>query len=127
MIAKNDIKQIKGASLIRYADDFVIFHENLESLKQSQKIVAGWLTQFDLELKPSKTKVVHTLKELDGNKPGFNFLGFNIRQYPVGQYQTGKNSSGKALGFKTIIKPSKESIKRHVIPRRRDKPHEQLS
>ncbi len=66
-----------------------------------------------MELKPSKTKVVHTLKDLDGNKPGFDFLGFNVRQYPVGKYQSGKNSNGEKLGFKTIIKPSSESVKRH--------------
>ncbi len=110
---ENRIKQVKGASLIRYADDFVIIHENLESLKQCQEIISEWLRKFDLELKPSKTKVVHTLEKLDGNKPGFDFLGFNIRQYPVGKYQSGKNTRGKTLGFKTIIKPSKESIKKH--------------
>ncbi len=65
---ENRIKQIKGASLIRYADDFVIFHENLEVLKQCQQIIREWLAQFDLELKPSKTKIVHTLNELDDNK-----------------------------------------------------------
>ncbi len=110
---ENRIKQIKGASLVRYADDFVIFHEDLKCLKQCQGIISEWLTQFDLELKPSKTKIVHTLKKLNDNKPGFNFLGFNIRQYPIGKYQSGKNSYGKILGFKTIIKPSKESIKKH--------------
>ncbi len=109
---ENRIKQVRGASLIRYADDFVIFHENLEVLKQCQKIICEWLTQFDLELKPSKTRVVHTLNELDNNKPGFDFLGFNIRQYKVGKYQSGK-CNGKLLGFKTIIKPSDESFKKH--------------
>ena len=93
--------------------DFVIFHEHLESLMQCQKIISEWLTQFDLELKPSKTKIVHTLKGLNYNKPGFDFLGFNIRQYPVGKYQSGRNTHGTILGFKTIIKPSKDSIKRH--------------
>ena len=110
---ENRIKQIKGASLIRYADDFVIFHKNLETLKQCQKIISEWLTQLDLALKPSKTRIAHTLYELNDEKPGFNFLGFNIRQYPVSKYQSGKNTMGKLLGFKTIIKPSKESIKRH--------------
>ena len=61
---ENRIKQIKGASLVRYADDFVIFHKNLEVLKQCQQIICEWLAQLDLELKPSKTKVVHTLNEL---------------------------------------------------------------
>ncbi|MDJ0746842.1 MAG: group II intron reverse transcriptase/maturase [Xenococcaceae cyanobacterium MO_167.B27] len=107
------IKQVKGASLVRYADDFVIFHENLEVLKQCQKIICEWLTQFDLELKPSKTKLVHTLNELNGNKPGFDFLGFNIRQYKVGKHQSSKNQHGKILGFKTIIKPSDDSVKKH--------------
>ncbi len=109
---ENRIKQIKGASLIRYADDFVIFHENLDVLKQCQKIISEWLAQYDLELKPSKTKVIHTLNELNDQEPGFDFLGFNIRQYKVGKYKSGR-CVGKILGFKTIIKPSNESVKRH--------------
>lgn len=40
-------------------------------------------------------------------------MGFNIRQYRVGKHQSGKNTHGKKLGFKTIIKPSKEKIKEH--------------
>jgi RNA-directed DNA polymerase len=110
---ENRIKQVKGASLIRYADDFVIFHENLEKLKQCQGIISEWLAQYDLEIKPEKTKIVNTLHELEDNKPGFNFLGFNVRQYPVGKYQSGRNTNGKILGFKTLIRPSKESVNRH--------------
>ncbi|MGK7949243.1 MAG: group II intron reverse transcriptase/maturase [Xenococcaceae cyanobacterium] len=110
---ENRIKQIKGASLIRYADDFVIFHENLDGLKQCQQIICEWLAQFDLELKPSKTRKVHTLNELDDQKPGFDFLGFNIRQYKVGKHQSGKTSHGIPLGYKTIIKPSDKSVRQH--------------
>lgn len=78
-----------------------------------------------LELKPSKTRIVHTLRKVrinkgDFNYPettdleiGFNFLGFNIRQYPVGKYTSGKNTKGESLGFKTLIKPSREAVKRH--------------
>ena len=43
----------------------------------------------------------------------FNFLGFNIRQYPVGKYQSGVNGAKDKLGFKTLIKPSDEGVKRH--------------
>ena len=107
------IQQIKGASLIRYADDFVIFHDDLDKLKECQKIINEWLSDYDLRLKPEKTKMVHTLNELNNEKPGFNFLGFNIRQYAVGKYQSGKNTHCEPLGFKTLIKPSKESIKNH--------------
>ena len=106
-------RRTKGATLIRYADDFVIFHENLETLEQCQQRIQNWLAEIGLELKGSKTQIVHTLNELEDKKPGFDFLGFNIRQYKVGKYQSGKNSHGKLLGFKTIIKPSKESAKRH--------------
>ncbi len=110
---ENRIKQVKGAALIRYADDFVIFHENLAVLNQCQQIICEWLSQLDLELKPSKTRIVHTLNELDGVKPGFDFLGYNIRQYRVGKHHSGKNPKRKLLGFKTIIKPSDNSVKRH--------------
>lgn len=66
-----------------------------------------------LEIKPSKTRLVHTLKEFEEEKPGFNFLGFNIRQFKAGKHTSGKNTKGKILGFSTIITPSKESQKVH--------------
>jgi RNA-directed DNA polymerase len=100
-------------SLIRYADDFVILHEDLNVILKCQEIIANWLSQIGLELNQEKTKITHTLKEYEDTKPGFDFLGFNIRQYPVGKYQSGKNTHGKLLGFKTIIKPSKEKVSSH--------------
>ncbi len=106
-------ENMSSLSLIRYADDFVIIHEKLEVIEQCQRIIGDWLAEYDLEIKPEKTRIAHTLKTHNGEKPGFNFLGFNIRQYPVGKYQSGKNSKSEPLGFKTIIKPSDESIKRH--------------
>ena len=52
----------------------------------------------------AKTRVVHTLRSTDGNESGFNFLGFSIRQYPT-------KTCNK--GYKTHIKPNRESQKRH--------------
>jgi RNA-directed DNA polymerase len=72
----------------------------------------GGLAEMGLELKPSKTRICHTLEPLEGQPPGFDFLGFNVRQYRVGKYQSGRHN-GKLLGFKTLIKPSKDAIKRH--------------
>jgi RNA-directed DNA polymerase len=66
-----------------------------------------------LVLSPTKTKVTHTLTPYEGNV-GFDFLGYTIRQFPAGKTHTGKNPGRKPLGFKTIIKPSKKSIKTHV-------------
>ncbi|AFZ15062.1 RNA-directed DNA polymerase (Reverse transcriptase) [Crinalium epipsammum PCC 9333] len=103
----------KSLSLIRYADDFVILHEDITVVKRCKEIISEWLMGMGLELKPSKTRLAHTLIEYEGQDAGFNFLGFNIRQYPAGKYNTGCNTVGKPLGFKTLIKPSKEKIKIH--------------
>ena len=99
-------------SLIRYADDFVVLHEDITVVQRCREIIAEWLKDMGLELKPSKTKLTHTLKEIGSEPPGFDFLGFNIRQHKVGKYTSGK-SNGKLLGFKTIITPSKQSQKKH--------------
>ncbi len=104
--------KLKSVSLIRYADDFVVLHENLEVILQVKKEIGKWLMDIGLELKPSKTRIAHTLKEYEGEKAGFDFLGFTVRQFPVGKYTSGR-ARGKILGFKTIITPSKESQIRH--------------
>jgi RNA-directed DNA polymerase len=44
---------------------------------------------------------------------GINFLGFTIRKFPTGKHQASKNTKGETLGFKTLIKPSQESVNRH--------------
>ena len=103
----------KSISLIRYADDFVILHENLEIIELCKTEIEKWLTGIGLELKPSKIRISHTLNKSDSEEPGFNFLGFNIKQFPVGKYNSGKKTNGGLLGFKTIITPSKRSQKTH--------------
>ena len=104
--------KLKSISLIRYADDFLVLHEDLEVVKLCKTEIEKWLSDIGLELKPSKTRIAHTLNKLEDEEPGFNFLGFNIKQFPVGKYQSGKTRGG-LLGFKTIITPSKDSQKRH--------------
>lgn len=101
-------------TLVRYADDFVILHEKLEVVLECQEIIQDWLKQIGLELKPAKTRIAHTLKPLNENQPGFDFLGFTIRQFKVGKYQSGENAQRKKLGFKTIIKPSAKKTKTHL-------------
>jgi len=99
--------------VIRYADDLVILHKDLVVVKECQSILAEWLKDMGLELKPSKTRIAHTLISM-GDKPGFDFLGFNVRQYPAGKTVSGNDNRGRRLGFKTIIKPSQKGIQRHV-------------
>jgi RNA-directed DNA polymerase len=93
-------------SLIRYADDFVILHKDVTVVQRCKEIISEWLKDMGLELKPSKTRLAHTLDKYEQESPGFDFLGFNIRQFEVGKYHSKQ-------GFKTIITPSKKKQKRH--------------
>nr|WP_293130099.1 reverse transcriptase domain-containing protein [Okeania sp. SIO3I5] len=100
----NQKSKMQSLSLIRYADDFVILHENIKVILQAKAVIQEWLSQIGLELKPEKTRIAHTLKEYEGNKPGFDFLDFTIRQWKV---------KSTEQGFKTLIKPSSKSIRTH--------------
>jgi RNA-directed DNA polymerase len=92
---------------------FVLFHSDKAVLDQAAARLTEWLSDMGLELKPSKTKVTHTLTPVGGNV-GFDFLGFTIRQFLVGKTHSGTHPHGGMLGFKTLIRPSKEGIKRHI-------------
>ncbi len=93
-------------NVIRYADDFVILHEDITVVQRCREIISDWLKGMGLELKPSKTRIAHTLNQYEQEKPGFDFLGFKIQQFPTGKYQSKQ-------GFKTIITPSLEKQKVH--------------
>lgn len=106
-------------TIIRYADDFVVIHQDIDVILQCQKLISQWLEKVGLKLSPEKTRICHTLNRIELNgeitPPGFDFLGFHIRQYHAGKHQTGKKGGTQEikLEFKTIIKPSKKSIKAH--------------
>lgn len=103
----------KVPHLIRYADDLIILHPNLEVIQKCKATLTEWLKPLGLELKPSKTRICHSLKKIGNEESGFDFLGFNIRQYPVGKARS-LRCKGKPLGFKLTIKPSKEKVKQHL-------------
>jgi len=114
ILSKRNRKHVEQPILIRYADDYVVLHSDLEKLKQAEEKLTDWLADMGLHMNPKKTRITHTLTPYEG-KVGFDFLGFSVRQFPVGKTHTGKNTYGKPLGFKTIIRPSKEAIKRHIL------------
>ena len=101
-------KERKRRSLhfIRYADDFVCLHEYLSVVLKCQELIADWLSHLGLSLQKRKTLIVHTLESYLGSPPGFDFLGFHVRQYRVGKTHSRR-------GYKTLIKPSKDSQKIH--------------
>ena len=82
--------------LVRYADDFCVFCETKEDTIEAKETVKNWLSQRGLTLSEEKTRIVHITD-------GFDFLGFNIRQYKVNNTKT---------GYKFLIKPRKEFIKK---------------
>jgi len=112
--SKRNRKHQEQPILVRYADDLVLLHSDLEKLQQAEQKLVEWLAEMGLFMNPKKTRITHTLTPYAGNV-GFDFLGFAVRQFPVGKTHTGKNTYGKPLGFKTIIKPSKEAIRRHIL------------
>ena len=117
--------------VIRYADDLVILHPTEQGVQKARALLETWLQAMGLELKPSKTRITHTLSPYEGHV-GFDFLGWTVRQFPVGKTHTGTNPRGHPLGFKTIIRPSNEAVKRHaadmktVIERNRHASQEKL-
>jgi len=91
--------------IIRYADDFVVIHKDQSVIQEAHKYIAEWLGRMGLQLKPEKTRIVHSLLRHEGNDPGFNFLGFNCRQY----------RRTKDKKHKTLIKPEKNKLHRHLM------------
>jgi RNA-directed DNA polymerase len=96
-------------NVIVYADDLVILHKDRSIVERCQDLVSEWLRPMGLTLKPSKTRITHTLEPIDG-PPGFDFLSFHIRHYPVGKTKSGRDCRGRLHGFKTIIMPSRTAI-----------------
>ena len=99
--------------VIRFSDDLVVLHRDYHAIAQAQDIAACWLQEMGLTLKPSKTRIGHTLHPVEGTA-GFDFLGFHVRQYPVGSTKTGKTGQGIPLGFTTRIKPAKAAQHKHL-------------
>src|SRR2546421_1640897 len=101
-------------NFVRYADDFCVFHPTEQGVKKAKAVLETWLKDIGLELKPSKTRIMHTLREYQGSV-GFDFLGWTVRQFPTGKTHTGKAGHyGPPLGFKTLIRPSKDAVLRHL-------------
>ncbi len=102
-------------NVIRYADDFVVLHEDKSVVQRCREIISEWLHGIGLELKPEKTRLTHTLNpELsDDGKAGFDFLGHHIQHFPAGKYRSPKIGCGNILGFITLITPTKKASKVH--------------
>ena len=92
--------------VVRYADDFVVMHENKKVIEDSKLIIAEWLKERGLELSEEKTQIVHSTE-------GFDFLGFNCKHYDNKTTGYEARKFANKQGFKILIKPSKKSIDTH--------------
>ena len=132
-------EKVKQLTFIRYADDFLLMHHDLNVIQRCRDLISEWLKDIGLELKPSKTRIAHTLEKdkSEDEIAGFDFLGYNIRQFPTGKYNSaikGSKTYGntETIGFKTLITPSKNSCKRHqekigsIIRKHKSSPQAQL-
>lgn len=105
--------------VIRYADDFVVLHDDMQVILRCLAEIKIFLAKVGLELSRAKTRLTHTL-ELGPNDTadlgfdnvvGFNFLGFTIKQFKT-KHRSASNQ-GRRLGYKTLIYPSKASVNKH--------------
>jgi len=93
--------------VIRYADDLVILHRDRTVIDHCRHLTQAWLQDIGLELSEQKTRIAHTLEKVEG-EAGCNVLGFQVRQY-----RASKDNTARGRGFKTLIRPSPEAVKRH--------------
>ena len=102
----------QAPNVVVYADDLVILHEDRTIIERCHEEVTTWLQTIGLTLKPSKTRIVHTL-ERTPDTPGFDLLGVHIQHHLAGKTTSGKDCRGRLHGFKTSITPSPTAIRRH--------------
>jgi RNA-directed DNA polymerase len=107
---KSQIGYIDGSKLavVRYADDFVIIHKNINVIKKVKELLKDWLAIRGLEFSQEKTNIVHS-------SDGFDFLGFNFKHYnKCDNHWHEKNRKERAEGNGTLLtKPSTSAIKQH--------------
>jgi len=96
-------------TVVRYADDFVVLAQTLETVEWAKTRLATWLAQRGLVLSEDKTRITHL-------SAGFDFLGFNIREQV-----TTRKARGKIL----LTRPRKASI--NALKRRLTKEWQKLA
>nr|WP_082113546.1 reverse transcriptase domain-containing protein [Limnospira indica] len=50
-------KKVVQATVVRYADDFVVISPSLDIIEQCKTAISEWLKPVGLEIKPEKTRV----------------------------------------------------------------------
>jgi len=103
-------------NVVRYADDFVVIHEDQKVIEESKRFIEEWLNIRGLTFSDEKTKIVHSTD-------GFDFLGHHIKHYKndhisdiyKSQLLNGTKNEQKRANAEFIlrIEPTKDKIKSH--------------
>ncbi|TGO02744.1 hypothetical protein PN36_19870 [Candidatus Thiomargarita nelsonii] len=116
--------------LIRYADDFVVLHEDKEVIEESKRFIGKWLEVRGLTLSEEKTfrgkcfcaRAKTFTSEIVHSTEGFDFLGHHIRHYEnrvKGTYKlkllNGTPTEQRRAKATHVLRvePTKEKIKGH--------------
>lgn len=106
----------QALTFVRYADDFVLMYPDKEIIENLQHVVQEFLMPIGLQLHPIKTRIVHTLEYIENKPPGFTFLGFDVIQKQKWVKRREVLTKRKSnQNFITLIKPSKEGVRRHKM------------
>ncbi len=114
-------RTVHSPKLVRFADDFVVLHEDPKVIEGCQVAISNWLKEVGLTLHPEKTRITHTLNPVNG-QVGFDFLGYHFQQHKVGKHRASRVTKGnywgeitsQSLGFKLFVTPSADSLKHHL-------------
>ena len=104
-IPKTELGKIFRRSYIRYADDFFVLCESEEDCIKCKDLLREILKPRGLEVSEEKTHIRNITE-------GFDFVGCNIKCYACNINVPAKRGE-KYLGYKTLITPSKSSLKKY--------------
>ena len=93
-----------GFALVRYADDFVILCKSREEAEAALALVQEWVSEEELTLHPTKTKIV------DARTEGFDFLGYRFQ----GKLKLPRAKSLKK--FKDAVRVKTKRTNGHCMP-----------
>nr|QKN19282.1 group II intron reverse transcriptase/maturase [Eudorina cylindrica] len=111
---RGTIAKKKALTIVRYADDFVLIHENLETLNHCIEETKNWLTQVGLEINEEKSAV-------RDSRNGIKFLGYQLIQvrkdgkYKVKITPTSEKQSDLLKKVRKVIQLNKASSSYKLI------------
>lgn len=104
----------KSIAIIRYADDFVILHQEKSIIEEAREEIAKWLLNGPrLEISEAKTSIV------DSNQ-GFDFLGFSIITITRGKprvkiYPSRKSQATLLVKIRNILQNNRSASTYNLI------------